>query len=68
MSKKPKYKCPNCGSQSLWVHISIAAKQKLNGTRVYDYQPWIVDNFFDGDCGCEKCKWIGGMDDLICVS
>lgn len=55
-----KVKCPQCGSTSVWVHISIVAKQKMNGNnRIYDYQPWNTDNYFGGDCGCDKCGWRG---------
>lgn len=64
MGKGKKYKCPECGSTSIWVHISIVAKQKYNGRRIYDYEPWNVDNYFEGDCGCEKCGWQGSEDEL----
>lgn len=60
-----KAKGPNCGSTSIYVHISIVAKRKYNGKRIYDYQPWNQDNYFGGDCGCEKCDWRGSENELL---
>lgn len=60
-----KEKCPNCGSTSIWVHISIVAKKRMNGKRVYDIQPWNEDNYFGEDCGCDKCDWHGSDQELV---
>lgn len=63
MAKKAK--CPNCGCTSVWVHISIVPKQKVNGKRIYDYEPWNQDNYFGGDCGCDKCGWTGTDEEFV---
>lgn len=60
-----KAKCPKCGSTSVWVHISIVAKRKYNGNRIYDYEPWNTDNYFGGDCGCDKCDWRGSDNEFV---
>lgn len=60
-----KAKCPKCNSTSVWVHVSIVAKRKYNGNRIYDYQPWNQDNYFGYDCGCDKCDWMGSEHELI---
>lgn len=59
-----KAKCPNCGSTSVWVRISIIAKRKYNGERIYDVDKHHQDNYFGGDCGCDKCEWLGTEDEL----
>lgn len=62
-----KAKCPECGSTNVYVKISIVAKQKYNGEkhRIYNYEPWNVDNYFEEDCGCGKCGWDGTEDDFV---
>ena len=60
-----KYKCPKCGSTSVWAHISVVAKQKVNGRKIYDIEPNNIDNYFGGDCGCDKCDWRGSDNEFI---
>lgn len=57
-----KFKCPQCGSTRVYGYISIQAKQNLNTSRVYEFQPWNIDNFFEESCGCEKCGFEGPID------
>ncbi len=60
-----KAKCPNCGSTSMWVRVSILAKKKYNGEKVYDVDLHNQDNYFGGDCGCDKCGWEGTEDEFV---
>lgn len=61
---KAKFRCPQCGSTSIWVRVSICAKKKYNGTRIYDIDPLDIDNYFSGDCGCDKCGWYGSEEKI----
>ena len=63
-----KLKCPACGSTAVYMKVSIVAKSKLNGKLIYHYEPWNVDNCFEGDCGCEKCGWTGILDEIYKAS
>lgn len=61
---KERFRCPQCGSTSVWVRVSILAKRKYNGTRIYDIDTHDYDDYFSGDCGCDKCGWCGSEDKL----
>lgn len=61
--KNNKYYCPICGSQKVYVEVSILARQSPNTNRIYDISKE-VDNYFWGNgCGCERCVWTGGDKD-----
>lgn len=65
-----KYTCPQGGSTSVFQKVSVVAKQCCNPNssqeyRLYGYEEWNIDNFFKGDCGCEKCGWSGTESEFI---
>lgn len=62
-----KFRCPKCGSTAVWERVSVLAKYRINSPNSlpYDVQKNVVDNQFEGDCGCSKCDWEGTFDELI---
>ncbi len=60
-----KMKCPKCRSTSVWVRVSVLAKRKYNGEIIYGVNKYHQDNYFAGDCGCDKCGWEGTEEELV---
>lgn len=61
-----KAKCPNCGSTSLYIPVSVMAKISYNGDRerVYDVNKSHTDNIFINGITCNKCGWYGEEQEL----
>lgn len=59
-------KCPECGSTSLYIPISIMAKISYNGdrNRVYGVDKAHTDNIFVDGITCRKCGWYGTEEEL----
>ena len=64
IEKRGKYFCPVCGSKRVYVEVSTIARQSPNTNRIYSHTN-VIDNIFWGaGCGCEKCGWTGGDQEL----
>ena len=62
-------KCPNCGSTSLYIPVSVMAKIRYNSynvdnERIYGVNKAHIDNIFVNGITCNKCGWFGSEQEL----
>lgn len=62
-------KCPNCGSTSLYIPVSVMAKIRYSSysegdERIYGVNKTHTEDVFINSITCNKCGWFGSEQEL----
>lgn len=62
-------KCPNCGSTSLYIPVSVMAKIRYSSysegdERIYGVNKTHTQDVFINRITCNKCGWFGSEQEL----